>query len=130
MPKMELSPNDERQLYDAGYLLLSKGKFQAAREVFEGLAAMAPAKALPHTFLGNTYFAELNFDRAIDEHRKALELEPEHTLSMAHLGEALLAAKKKDEALTTLRKVMKMDPNGASGRMAKSLLDAVDQGAL
>src|SRR5438552_338620 len=81
MPKMELSPNDERLLYEAGYLLLSKGKFQAAREVFEGLAAMAPGKALPHTFLGNTYFAELNFDRAIDEHRKALQLEPEHTLA-------------------------------------------------
>lgn len=131
MSKMEqLNPNDEKLLYEAGYLLLTRGKISAAREIFEGLVAMTPGKALPHTFLGNTYFAELKFDDAIKSHRKAVQIEPGSALSQAHLGEALLAAKKKDEGVATLKKAQSLDPNGPAGKMAKYLLEAVDLGAL
>lgn len=126
----QLNQNDERLLYEAGYLLLNRGKFSAAREIFEGLVAMTPGKGLPHTFLGNTYFAELKFDDAIKAHRKAIEIEPANALCHAHLGEALLAARKKEEALTTLKKAQSIDPSGAAGRMAKHLLEAVEMGAL
>ena len=125
-----ISGEDERVLYEAGYLLLKRGKIKAAREVFEGLIAMTPAKSLPYTFLGNTYFAELKFDDALKCHRKALEMDPNNLLSMAHLGEALLASRKKDEGMSTLKKVVSLDPNGPSGIFAKSLLDAVEAGAI
>lgn len=126
----QLNQNDERLLYEAGYLLLNRGKFSAAREIFEGLVAMTPGKGLPHTFLGNTFFAELKFDDAIKAHRKAVQIEPGNALCHAHLGEALLAAKKKEEATDALKKAQSMDPNGPAGRMAKHLLEAVSLGAL
>jgi tetratricopeptide (TPR) repeat protein len=125
-----ISGEDERVLYEAGYLLLKRGKIKAAREVFEGLIAMTPEKSLPYTFLGNTYFAELKFDEAIKAQRKALELDANNLVSMAHLGEALLASKKKDEGVSALKKVVSLDPNGPSGIFAKSLLEAVDAGVL
>ena len=126
----QLSQNDERLLYEAGYLLLNKGKISAAREIFEGLIAMTPGKGLPHTFLGNTYFAELKFEDAVKAHRKAVELDPNNALCHAHLGEALLAAKKKDDALGALKKAQSLDPSGPAGIMAKHLLEAVKLGAL
>jgi len=126
----QLSQNDERLLYEAGYLLLNKGKISAAREIFEGLIAMTPGKGLPHTFLGNTYFAELKFEDAVKAHRKAVELDPNNALCHAHLGEALLAAKKKDDALGALKKAQSLDPSGPAGSMAKHLLEAVKLGAL
>lgn len=126
----QLNQNDERLLYEAGYLLLNKGKFNAAREIFEGLIAMNPTKGLPHTFLGNTFFAELKFEDAIGSHRKAIALEPENALCHAHLGEALLAAKQKEEGVSVLKKAQSMDPKGPAGRMAKHLLEAHDLGAI
>jgi cytochrome c-type biogenesis protein CcmH/NrfG len=125
-----LTSQDERVLYEAGYLLLTRGKIKASREVFEGLIAMTPQKSLPYTYLGNTYFAELKFDDAIKAHRKALELDGSNLLSMAHLGEALLVSKKKEEGLSTLKKVVSLDPNGPYGNMAKALLHAVEAGAI
>lgn len=125
-----LTPDDERVLYEAGYLLLKRGKIKAAREVFEGLVAMSPGKSLPYTFLGNTYFAEMKFNDAIQLHRKALELDAKNTLSLVHLGEALVASKQKDEGIATLKKALEQDPDGVNGKLAKSLLDAVEAGAM
>ncbi len=67
---------------------------------------------------------------AIKAHRKAVQIEPGNALCHAHLGEALLAAKKKEEATDALKKAQSMDPNGPAGRMAKHLLEAVSLGAL
>ena len=125
----QLTANDEKVLYEAGYLLLKRGKIRAAREVFEGLAAMTPQKGLPHTFLGNTYFAEMKFDEAIRLYRKALDLDSGSALAWAFLGEAQLASKQKEDGLTSLKKALSLDPNGASGKMAQSLMEAAQAGA-
>jgi tetratricopeptide (TPR) repeat protein len=121
----ELKQEDERVLYEAGYLLLKKGNIKAAREVFEGLVAMTPNKGLPHTFLGNTYFAESKFDDAIKHHRKAVELSPDSAVSWAHLGESLVVTQQKDEAVSVLKKVLALDSEGPSGKMARGLLELV-----
>ena len=125
-----LKTEDQKVLYEAGYLLLSRGKIKAAREVFEGLIAMTPNKSLPYTFLGDTYFAELNFAEAIKAQKKALEIDPNSVMAMTHLGEALLASKQKDEGISILKKVVSLDPDGHSGKLAGSLLKAVEIGAL
>lgn len=72
----------------------------------------------------------MKFDDAIKSHRMAVQIDPESALSQAHLGESLLAAKKKDEGVATLKKAQSLDPNGPAGKMAKYLLEAVDLGAL
>lgn len=129
MPDVQLTGQDERVLYEAGYLLLKRGKIKAAREVFEGIAAMTPQKALAQVFLGSTFFAELKFTDAINAYRRAIEVEPKNALALAHLGEALLANKQKEEGISNLKQAVSLDPNGESGKMAKSLLDAVEAGA-
>jgi tetratricopeptide (TPR) repeat protein len=121
----QLNPEDERVLYEAGYLLLNKGNIKAAREIFEGLVAMTPTKGLPHTFLGNTYFAESKFDEAIKHHRKAVELSPDSAVSWAHLGESLYVTQQKDEVVSVCKKAMSIDPDGPSGKMAGLLLELV-----
>ena len=124
----ELTREDEKVLYEAGYLLLKKGNIKAAREIFEGLVAMVPDKGTPHTFLGQTYFAESNFEEALKHHRKAVELAPDNSGSWAHLGESLVVMQQKEEAVTVLKKVIAMDPQGPAGKMAKGLLELVNLG--
>jgi len=121
----ELKRDDERVLYEAGYLLLKKGNVKAAREVFEGLAAMTPEKGQPYIFLGSTYIAEEKFDEAVSNFRKATELSPDNAASWAHLGEGLFATGQKKEAADAAKKALGMDPDGPSGRMAKTLLQLV-----
>jgi len=122
----DLTPEDEKVLLEAGYLLLKKGNIKAAREIFEGLVAMVPQKGTPYTFLGQTYFAESNFDEAIKYHRKAVELAPENSGALAHLGEALVVLQQKEEATTVLKKVMALDPNGPAAKMASGLLQLMN----
>jgi tetratricopeptide (TPR) repeat protein len=121
----ELKREDERVLYEAGYLLLQKGNVKAAREVFEGLAAMTPNKGQAYLFLGTTYFAEEKFDEAVKNFRKAVELGPDNAAFLAHLGQGLYVTRQKDEATNVLKKAVAMEPDGPAGRMARGLLQLV-----
>lgn len=113
---------------EAGYLYLGMGRYQDARDVFEGVGVLAPWSELPHVALGSTLFAQRKFDQAIQVYRKALGMKKDSPFARAYLGEALFFRGRRDEAVRELEKAAMFDPTGKSGDFARALLDAIQKG--
>jgi len=120
--------NDLVVLMEGGYLLLRMGRFDAAREVFEGVSVLAPDTEVPHVATGSVFFAQLKYDQAIQHYKKAIALKPESAFAHAYLGESLFFKGKKEEALAALEKASVLEPAGKSGDFARALLEAIKNG--
>jgi predicted Zn-dependent protease len=96
-----------------------------AEEIFAGVSALVPHSDVPVICLGNLFFSQGRFDRALKFHRDALRRNPDSALAKAHEGEALLFMNKPTEAKKALDAAAEMDPDGDAGAFAKSLLDAM-----
>jgi tetratricopeptide (TPR) repeat protein len=125
---IEVPTEDLRLMLEGGYLYLAMRRFKEAKEVFEGVSALAPESDVPLVALGNVYFVETQFDQAIKIYKKALDLVPKSAFAKGYLGEALFFSNKKDEAVETLEAASKMDPHGKSGDFARSLLELIRKG--
>jgi len=115
-------------LCEAGLLLVSKGKFAEACDIFQGVIALIPKRSIGYTLLGDTWMSMGKHEDAIKIHQQAVDLEPDNTFARVHLGETHLMMKKKDKGLAELRKVAEADPNGADGTLAKHLIKASELG--
>lgn len=117
-------------LLEAGYLYLEMGRPKEAEEVFAGVAALLPGSDVPRIALGNLSFAQGRFQRALKYHQEALSLRPDSADAQAHVGEALLFLKRKDEGVQALEDAIRLAPEGAAATFARALLDAVAAGEL
>lgn len=126
---IEVPKAEVQLLLEAGQLLIELGKTQEAQEVFTGVAALLPTQEWPLICLGNLFFAMGRFDRALRFHQEALGRNPESLLAQAHIGEALIFLKRRDEAKTRLEAAATGgDPEVQA--FANSLLDAMAAGVL
>lgn len=114
-------------MMEAGYILIGMRRYKEARELFEGLASLAPDSDIPQVALGNVEFCEGRLARAIVLYKRALKLDPESVFAKVYLGEALLFAGKKDEAMELIGSVADADKSGA-GEFARALKAAVRDG--
>ena len=126
--KWTISPSHEELafLLEAGVIYRDGGNFAAARDVFNGAKALAPKHELPEILLGTVDFHQGHFEDAASHYHKALEMNPRSAFAYAHLGEASLFCKNKDEARTHLKRALSLDPLGESGKMARNLLEMTD----
>ena len=115
-------------LSEAGLFLASKGRYAEACDIFHGVIALAPKRAIGYTLLGDACMNWEKYDEALKAHQKAMELDPDNTFARVHYAEVLLFKKQKDKALTELRIVLDKDPNGPDGALAKNLVKAIEQG--
>ena len=113
-------------LMEAGYVYLGMRRFKEAREIFEGLVAIAPESDVPHVAIGNVDFCENKVDKAIKRYRQALKLDPASVFAKVYLGEALVFAGKKDEGVKLLSEVKKTGQGGAAE--FATALDAIKGG--
>ena len=81
---------------------------------------------MPLVALGTVEFDQGCFASAIAEYRKALQLNASSAFAYAHLGEAQLFAADREEARASLQTAIKLDPQGANGTFARSLLTIMD----
>lgn len=123
-----ISRDDLIVLMEGGYIYLRTGRFEEAREVFEGVAVLAPESDVPLVAMGSVYFAQFKFDQAIRVYKKALTLRPDSAFARAYLGESLFFNGKKETAIKELEKASGLDPQGKSGDFARALLGAIQQG--
>jgi tetratricopeptide (TPR) repeat protein len=119
-----------RLLLEAGYVFIEMRKFDDARAVFEGVAALLPKAEAPRMALGNCWFAQGEFRKALAEHRAAQKLAPNNATAHAHAAEVLFFLGKTKEALAECNKAVKLDNAGPGGVLAKALLKAHESGAL
>ena len=115
-------------LCEAGSYFLSKARMSEACDIFHGVIALAPEKAIGYTLLGDALMNWEKFDESIHAHQKALELEPDNNFARVYYAQALLFKKQRDKAVAELRKVLEKDPNGPDGALAKHLMKGVEQG--
>lgn len=122
-------PRDDLVLMlEAGYIYLAMGKLSEAKQVFEGLIALAPTHDVPVVALGNVLFAQKKYLQAIRVLKDAIDVNPESAFAHAHLGEAYLFYGKRDDASKALAKAVSLDPKGATGEFARSLGALIEQG--
>lgn len=114
-------------MMEAGYIYLGMRRYKQAKELFEGLVAIAPESEVALVALGNAEFCQGNVASAIVQYKKALKLDPESHFAKVYLGEALLFSGKDKEALVLLEEIAKHD-KGAAGEFAVSLLSAIEGG--
>ena len=117
-------------LLEAGYLWMDMGKFDKAKEVLSGAAALMPKTEAPQLALGTLEFAQGHHDRALQAYRTAQKIAPKSALPRAHCGEALLFMGKVNEAMKELKAALDLEPDGDGAKLAKALIEAKEAGAL
>ena len=117
-------------LLEAGYIWLEMGKFDKAKDIFTGAAALMPKSEVPQLALGALEFAQGRHDKALQAYRAAQRLAPNSSLPRAHAGEALLFMNKVPEAMKELKAAMDLDPESDGARFARALVEAKEVGAL
>lgn len=122
---VEISSDEIAILLESGYLYMEMQKPREAEEVFAGVAALVPHSEIPLICLGNLYFSQGRFERALKFQRDALKRNPNSPLAQAHAGEALLFLNRRPEAKAALEQAIAMDPDGDAAGFANSLLDAM-----
>ncbi|MHB8879166.1 MAG: tetratricopeptide repeat protein [Myxococcaceae bacterium] len=117
-------------MLEAGYLWMDMGKFDKAKEVLSGAAALMPRSEVPQIALGTLEFSQGHHDKALQAYRIAQKLAPKSGLPRAHAGEALLFMGKVNEAMKELKAACDVEPEGDGARLAKALIEAKEVGAL
>ncbi|MEL6189764.1 MAG: hypothetical protein AAFU79_34510, partial [Myxococcota bacterium] len=74
---IEVPRSEIALLLECGYLYLEMNKAREAEEIFSGVASLVPASEVPLICLGNLFFSQGRYDRALRFHRDALKKNPD-----------------------------------------------------
>ncbi|MCA9730117.1 MAG: hypothetical protein KC729_20705 [Candidatus Eisenbacteria bacterium] len=134
-----LSAEELYRLADIGYDLLSEGKLEDARRIFEGLYVYNPFDSYFHAALGSVYQQQGLLEESFRHYESAVQLYAEDLASWANLGEVALelaaraahdpetAANHLHQAHEAFSRVLALDPAGTapSSLRARALVAAV-----
>lgn len=123
---MGASREERAFLLQAGTVYCEARRFDEARDVFLGLAALDPKEPLAEIGLGSVCFGEGRFSEAAAHYRSALKLSPSNAYAFALLGEAQIFQRNFAAAHISLRRAQQLDRNGCYGALAGNLLKLVD----
>jgi len=139
---IELNPNypTGHQWY-ANYLSLSRRSPEALREILSA-QKLDPLNLVINTDVGTTYYYAGQYERAIEEQRKTLELEPDFFLAHVYLGFAYLRKNLPEDAIREFGFAGRLAPDepipialrgyasGVAGRRAEAEKALAELGAL
>jgi len=118
-------------LYKDAYETFQKGNFEEARRKFEALLKQYPNTELSDNaqfWIGETYYLEKDFEKAILEYEKAIAKYPEGDKIPAALFKQALAFLElgdKTDAKNLLRRVIERYPHTDQANMAKKKLEEI-----
>jgi tetratricopeptide (TPR) repeat protein len=104
-----------------------------ARQLAESLTILYPRDERAHSALGILYSGTQQYDKAIVEYQKAIELDPKYSIAYNQLGYAYRSVRKMEAAEAVFRKYIALIPNDPnpydsyaellmkSGRFAESI---------
>lgn len=95
-----------QQLFKSGYRAQMKGELERAVELYKNSLAVFPT-AEAHTFLGWTYYFQGNVQDAIDECKRAIEVDPDFGNPYNDIGAYLISLERYDEAIPWLERATK-----------------------
>lgn len=106
------SPSLALEYFDRAYKMHLNGKIESAIKEYKTSIQIFPT-AKAYAFLGWAYSLQGNFDQAIEECRKAIELEPEYGNPYNDMGTYLISLNKPEEALYWIEKALEIPDNNS-----------------
>lgn len=134
---VELNPNYATTYHWYSSLLSAVGRNEEAVAAMEKARDLDPISLPIQTDLGLTYYFARQYDRAIEQYKRALDLDPGFTRAYISLSSALALMGKHDEALAEVQKAI--ERTGDRSRVAylgrvyalmgerKKALDAIEE---
>lgn len=112
----KLKPEDYETIVNLGNAYFDASKYEEAEKSYNAALAKKSDDVNVRTDLGLTFiFREPpNFDRAVEEFRRALEKEPNHTQALQNLTVAFTKKGDAAQAKITLAKLESADPTNAA----------------
>lgn len=118
---LPVSKQQAMLMLESVYLWMDLGKFDHARELANGAAALMPRTKQVQFALGTIEFNQQKYDKALQAFRAAQRLDPKSALARAHCGEALIFMGKTGEALKELQAARELEDDGGVPEFAYSL---------
>ncbi len=116
---VELSPDHWVGYVGLAMLNIYRGRFDDAIAMLRRLRDLEPLGILSVAFyLGVSYFCARQFDRAIEQLRKALEVEPGHVWCHLLLAEAYACAGQREKALKECEEALAVGHGAAFARVS------------
>jgi tetratricopeptide (TPR) repeat protein len=94
-----------RRAFQAAYILQSAGELERAADAYDRSLRLAPSSEA-HTFLGWTLSFMGRYDAAIDECRRAIEVDPDFGNPYNDIGAYLIESGRLDDAIPWLEKAI------------------------
>lgn len=117
--------NQAAATINLGLAYFGKGDYPKALSVLRSVVANFPRDPRGRLNLGRVYFALDKYSLAIDEYKKALELNRDYANAFYNLGLAYLKIKDNDSALAAFREVLRLVPDSEIGQLSKEYIDAL-----
>lgn len=127
---LTIDPNNTDALTAMGDTKYDAGDYTSAASFYERSLARKPNDVDVRTDLGNSYFQRTppDFDRAIAEYRKALQLDPKHEKTLQNLAAAAFRKGDKQTARDAVEKLAAVNPsNSFVTRMRNALQSSSTQ---
>ncbi|MGA2933771.1 MAG: tetratricopeptide repeat protein [Methanomicrobiales archaeon] len=107
----DLSDEDLETLYALGYNFFTYGKYQAAKDIFVRLTAIAPYTAFYWRALGAVNQQMKNYAEAIAAYNMAIANDEADIVSYVYRGESQILSGNIEAALKDFEKVLKIGAN-------------------
>ena len=122
---LELKPDDPDALTGMAHTKYDTGDFTSAVMFYEKVLAKTPDDADLRTDLGNAYARRQppDYDRAIAEYRRALQVNPSHEQALVRLADATLHKGDKAAAREAIDKLATVNPSSQSLPSLRSKLN-------
>jgi len=130
-----LAAADLRLLADIGFVATGCGQHRAASDIFEALAVLRPASAVPYLGLATTCLNQSRADDAatvLERGRRLLAEEgtdEDRALLGAFHGVALHFAHRRAESDQVLRGIAQQEHHPAASRIARGMLGMTNEGS-
>jgi TolB-like protein/tetratricopeptide (TPR) repeat protein len=122
---LEINPSNGSARQWHALLLMALGRHDEALAEIERARALDPLSPVIDSSRIQAYYFARHYDRAIDEARRALEVEPGMLFIYYHLGQSLVQKRDYGEAISVLSKAASMSGNSDVFVMALGHANAV-----
>jgi tetratricopeptide (TPR) repeat protein len=124
--KLKSEAGTTEEYYELGSIYLDKKLFIKANTMLQKAIkaeTIDPAEFAPiYNALGYSYFAQEQYDLAIKQYKKAIDLEPEYVMALNNLGHAYEQKKLTTQALEIYERALQLDDgNTTAKRRTESL---------
>jgi len=108
-----------------GLAYMGKGDYPRSLSLMRSVVAENPRDPQGRLNLGKVYFALEKYDLAIDEYKRALELNRDYAAAHYYLGLSYIKTKNNIAAQAAFKEVIRIAPDSEIGQLSKEYIDTL-----